>query len=70
MVGPPSARSGGGFFISLNMNITLRPIIPFLVAGYLSYRMILGFKKHGATDLEVPTRFFLERIATNGQAML
>jgi len=41
-----------------------------LVAGYLSYRMILGLKKHGATDLEVPTRLFLEGIATNGQAML
>jgi len=33
VVGPPSAQSGGGFFISLNMNITLRLlIIPFLVA--------------------------------------
>ena len=41
-----------------------------LVAGYLSYRMILGLKKHGAADLEVPTRLFLEGIAVNGQAML
>lgn len=40
-----------------------------LVTGYLSYRMILGFKKHGVTDLEVPTRLFLEGIATNGQVM-
>lgn len=31
-----------------------------LVTGYLSYRMILGLKKHGAADLEVPTRLFLE----------
>lgn len=41
-----------------------------LVAGYLSYRMILGLKKHRATDLEVPTRLFLEGIAGNGQAIL
>jgi AcrR family transcriptional regulator len=41
-----------------------------LVAGYLSYRMILGLKKHEAADLEVPTRLFLEGIAGNGQSML
>lgn len=41
-----------------------------LVTGYLSYRMILGLKKHGAADLEVPTRLFLEGMVGNGQAML
>ncbi|MDD5558972.1 TetR/AcrR family transcriptional regulator [Candidatus Methylomirabilis sp.] len=40
-----------------------------LVTGYLSYRMILGLKKHEAIDLEVPTRLFLEGIGGNGQAM-
>lgn len=40
-----------------------------LVAGYLSYRMILGLKKQGGMGLEAPTRLFLEGIAANGQTM-
>lgn len=41
-----------------------------LVAGYLSYRRILGLKKHGGEDLEMPTHLFLEGIAGNSRTML
>jgi len=59
VVGPPSATSGGGFFISFNMKITLGLIIPLVerfLEKYPQYQGSLLFVQLGA-----PSRTHIKR---------